>query len=47
MSNISWKLYDHLQMSKTVALALNNALMNALKKETELGPTKPIVGFLR
>ncbi|KAF7397688.1 hypothetical protein HZH68_008910 [Vespula germanica] len=40
-------LIKMLEVGKTVALALNDALINALKKETELGSTKPIVGFLR
>ncbi|XP_015180366.1 PREDICTED: exosome complex exonuclease RRP42-like isoform X1 [Polistes dominula] len=40
-------LIKMLEMGKTVALKLNDALMNALQKETELGLTRPVVGFLR
>lgn len=40
-------LIKMLEVGHAIALKLNNALMNALKKETELGPTRPIVGFLR
>ncbi|KAK2574979.1 hypothetical protein KPH14_008742 [Odynerus spinipes] len=40
-------LIKMLEMGKIIALKLNDALMDGLKKETELGPTRPIVGFLR